>query len=601
MFGTGRLFLPTSTLRSGGRNGIEIRRLIAGFAFICMLAVSAQAEAGILDWAKTVYRGVTKAEDAAPGTILRTLTKEQALTLSAGSIAGAIYIESNGARLTVDALATGVRQLDGALDDLPSLARQARKLAGQVSDCKYVMTRQSALELGAARLGELEKIGSIYVVEPLFGPMRVVAARTPSGVSYLREMRPGVLVPLESEVTKELHSTLMASAKHENLAVVSMYASSDIDSLSDIMSAAGDRLIHSNELLEAVKSASLRKYQGKTLIVVGHIENNSFVLRSADGQISSALPLEMLEQMALKHDVTIISAGCASFCSGGKIGYIAPITDQYVANVVDEAFKSETLGDMLAAFGRGNPLVVSEESIASFVEKYRLDLIAANRHSAVVDGSALTVRLFNPIRRPWLSEETLGGIVGTYILGTILTMIMFRSVRDAYIRVFTRLPSPALPSQRGAYVASAILRSIGFVLISPIIMVCMLSFILAFGGWRYRMGIIEYSWRLFRNPLYVMPLLMYAIASLVYSFIVICFRVFVAVPVYLVTIGLLLVPFAGMLIIISEFNHSLVALSLSILLALFYCVVTLWIFRRLNLPFSRWLNSDVFGANGDKD
>lgn len=56
--------------------------------------------------------------------------------------------------------------------------------------------------------------------------------------------------------------------------------------------------------------ATFQRSQGKTLILMGHVENRAFVVRDAQGDALLQIPIESVRSMARKHKVDLIDLGC---------------------------------------------------------------------------------------------------------------------------------------------------------------------------------------------------------------------------------------------------------------------------------------------------
>jgi hypothetical protein len=62
--------------------------------------------------------------------------------------------------------------------------------------------------------------------------------------------------------------------------------------------------------IHAQLEALVEKSSGRTLIVLGHVENGSFVVENANGAVVARVKIEELNRMAKAHHVSLIEAGC---------------------------------------------------------------------------------------------------------------------------------------------------------------------------------------------------------------------------------------------------------------------------------------------------
>jgi len=491
---------PESLRRCGIR--LHLFALLTLTALCCFPIDSANA--GLLtlllrSGEKTAVKDAEKGAARASASALRRLSLEEITALASGLGAGVVYVEVDGGQLSftlLDKAASSIKQGATDLDDLLSKIRSAK---GGESKVKLVLTRESAEALRPS-IDRLLNTGEVYIVDPTIGPMRLISSIAARSAQYFVELKPGLLAEFDQALPADLGQVLMRDAKPERLAVVPMFSDSDVDSIRMLAEAAGERLLDQRELVDATAKASLSRFRGKTLIVVGHIENSKFVARSANGSIVGSLDIEKLEELARASHTTIISAGCHSFREGSEIGFANSVTDREIANSVSGALKAKTLGEQLGAFGRQNPLVISTDSLLQFETTERLELTELNRYSRQVTAGTGIIRIQTAFEKALVDAETVEILKGWYVIGFVCAILMFRKNRASFLRVSPNLPSAVLPGERLRYIALLILRESIFILLSPIV-VAVTVFTFFLGGWTYRVRTLEFLWNFLRRPI----------------------------------------------------------------------------------------------------
>jgi hypothetical protein len=307
-----------------------------------------------------------------------------------------------------------------------------------------------------------------------------------------------VMVPLQARIQPDAAKALSEPLLRERMRVVSMFAPSDVEALQKLSRAAGDRLEDADVLLEAIRTGSLERLRGQTVIVIGHIEGGAFVARGAGGQKIYAIEIEALERLAAASDTKLISAGCYSSREGARAGFVDAVTDTDMADAVRKAFQAPTNADLLEAFGQKRPLILSEEALDGFAQSRSLYLAQNAQGSTSVRAGALTVRLLSVARRSAV-REALATLVTFFPTGLLALALTWRSNRAGFLRVFPKLPSPRLAETRLHSLATRVARELLFIAVGPIFaIVTAITFF--FGGWSYRESIVVWLWTFLRHP-----------------------------------------------------------------------------------------------------
>ncbi|WP_143138080.1 hypothetical protein [Burkholderia ubonensis] len=471
------------------------RSILARVTFFILCVTTAPSHAGISGGpSNAAESGHYRVSTPEAGTTLGELSKPKLLA-SAARLGDSIYVESSGGKIFAEATRSGNRIVLETTNELTSLPE---KLASP--EKRFVMSRETALALGEA-LKQLVDGGTTFVVEPVLGPMKVDVLKSGGRTSFFREIEPGVLANIETPFSTELANTLAAPAPLENVRVASVYSSSDVDSFASLARVAGDRLINADDFGAAIRSRSLAKYRGKMIIVVGHVEDGSFVARLADGSVSHSIPFQQLESLAKADNITVISFGCTSYCQGAKAGFAGPVTDRAAAESISAVFESRTTGEMLSAFAKEGPFVISDSSISSFLLNRRLQLEDVEGYDKAASSAGHIIRIY--IAGKDESENLIAKMIACfYLIGTVSLLMKFSSNRSSFIRVHPRLPTTHLPNHVTGYILQFSIRELIFILVAPVIS-GVAVFAVVFGS-RKHQEILDFCWTLFRNPLRVL-------------------------------------------------------------------------------------------------
>ena len=88
--------------------------------------------------------------------------------------------------------------------------------------------------------------------------------------------------------------------------------------------------------------------RGKTLIAIGHVDGDSFLMRNNAGATMS-LSLRLLSEKAVQHGVIVVPIGCKSSFAGAPIGFIQNIGTRSVAEFLGAILKPRpTVADLIS-------------------------------------------------------------------------------------------------------------------------------------------------------------------------------------------------------------------------------------------------------------
>ncbi len=97
----------------------------------------------------------------------------------------------------------------------------------------------------------------------------------------------------------------------------------------------------------------LARVEGGTLIVVGHVEGESFVVQNRAGVAVASVSIPSLIEKAAKHHVLLVPLGCRTAAAGVPFGFIKNInTDQVVRFLQELPRVGMTVADIFSGLGR---------------------------------------------------------------------------------------------------------------------------------------------------------------------------------------------------------------------------------------------------------
>jgi hypothetical protein len=107
-------------------------------------------------------------------------------------------------------------------------------------------------------------------------------------------------------------------------------------------------------------NAYLEGQKGKTLLMVGHIENAHFVKRDPHGYLQASYSVPWLVERARFHDVLLIPVGCQSARAGAAVGFIKNIsTDDVSATLRSLPRENPTVGDLLVSLRQASEIEIN--------------------------------------------------------------------------------------------------------------------------------------------------------------------------------------------------------------------------------------------------
>ncbi|MBI2736959.1 MAG: hypothetical protein HYX38_10490 [Rhodospirillales bacterium] len=174
-----------------------------------------------------------------------------------------------------------------------------------------------------------------------------------------------------------------------------------------------------------------RRSSDKLVVIVGHIEETSLVMRGTQGEALARLSISELESSVAGVGKNVLVLGCESACVASS-GYLSPVNVKAVAEALSVVRFGGTHGELLAALAKASPdgLVVT----ASFLNDARLFVAA---RAKAEKGALANQAIFNRVRvaaavpGAWMkpvSATLLGFLSVLEILGIIWLFGLFNCV-----------------------------------------------------------------------------------------------------------------------------------------------------------------------------
>lgn len=113
----------------------------------------------------------------------------------------------------------------------------------------------------------------------------------------------------------------------------------------------------------------LSEFKGKTLVLVGHMENRHFVMDRGPGREPLALDLPGLLQRAAEQGVLLMPIGCSSANEGAYFGFTHPISASQVSKLLQAIpNRPMAVGELFAAFDGIGKLALDAGHSAEYLE-----------------------------------------------------------------------------------------------------------------------------------------------------------------------------------------------------------------------------------------
>jgi hypothetical protein len=321
-------------------------------------------------------------------------SRAEAAFVRAGLPHGSAYVEAEGSQLRV--LVAGVGEgpslsLDtpGWLESLGSLVSRSGAPAGAKPSIVVQLQTAQRMEADVERM--LRQF-DVWAFDGVLAPFPVRA----SSAGVILALRPSLHLPLgRTPIPYELPWILDRPLAPERTRVVGAFGPDHADAAWRLAQAAGTHRTSAIEgLLDQTGAVSLRGHDGEILLIVGHIEKNSFVIQKADGSIARTLPLDPIKAEAARHNASVIFLGCDSYSATRYNGLVGPTSDIYVSRQIESALSEKTLGGFLSRLGTpAEPFVISRESLSANRATVEFASRRTSKKVAAAAGGVVVVRV----------------------------------------------------------------------------------------------------------------------------------------------------------------------------------------------------------------
>jgi len=327
-----------------------------------------------------------------------------------------------------------------------------------------------------------------FVFNPAFGIKRLRAL--PDGRVFA-EVRPTLLVPIEDvALSPDLARFLDLPVNREEISIISSFNETNPDSFAGLLDAGGERVQNFASILDARGNISLDAFRDRVVLVIGHIEDDSFILESAGNGKSASMPLSSMAEAARNSNTTVFYLGCNSFDVSQKTGFAAKVRDLEIFAGMRRALDARSYIDLAAAFGTiDNPFILTANSMNAEVGKAILTMQRLHKNEGLVAGGSYSLRLvanIEVVEAAYWEWLRVGGF--WYALGLIAGLLQVGRVWALFARAFPVLPH--LDLHPGRYYAGAVLRAVIFLVVSPVAVAFALFWILLSGGWSNRESVV---------------------------------------------------------------------------------------------------------------
>ncbi|MBU8538652.1 hypothetical protein [Falsiroseomonas tokyonensis] len=478
----------------------------------------------------------TSAGAASSGRWGSALHRSEAVAL-AGVVSGsAIYADMVGGQLILEAVRGGARAVIDLGDDVAGKLAAAMRAMPTAGGQVIAISDDTARALGQ-RLDGLISQADVRILRRGFPPLPVTRLDIPGSTPrYFVQFSPGLVAPLEVQLSEEMARILTATVRRDAIRVMPLFSTTDVDTLLALANAAGDRMVDLRSFIQGSARLQMKEMQDKLVIAVGHVEGDAFAVRNASGALERRIPFSELEREARESNATImLSAGCRCFAEGAASGFVRPITDLEVAASLRAALEARTNAEFFASFGQpGNPFVITGETLQRLADDQAFRLERLARHDAAVQGASISIRIFSAVRQGSVLGPVLEGILGWYVIGWFGVLFLFRHSRDQFRSLFPVLPNPVIRPFLARI--CLVLREAIFWCLAPFVGGMVLLFVL-FGGWKSRGELHALGWSAVLKPTAFLFSVAYMLISLVITLFILvsCFGLMAAMAVPLVS------------------------------------------------------------------
>ena len=273
-----------------------------------------------------------------------------------------------------------------------SLAQHLSSVVIEVQGKSQLFVPEDVFFQNYETFSKLEKLDNLSVVRADDTVLSTQRLKTINGFERVIELRPHLTLGVKTSTEIDNAIWLMDRAlNRDDIRVISLFdPADDFDNItSTLTNVAGELHIPLPQILDTSMAFTLRHSKNKIVFIVGHIEDNAFVVRRADGSVAAKFSIAQLEQEAQKSNVTLVLLGCEATSVSKQSGFVTPVRATVVAEEIAKALKAKDYGQMLSALATSETPLIVRSAIA---DQVRLIIeISATQNSRAATGRFLTL------------------------------------------------------------------------------------------------------------------------------------------------------------------------------------------------------------------
>jgi hypothetical protein len=439
--------------------------------FLVLFATHLNAQADFLDRLLRLTDDVAKVSTKTATNTTRLFNALTLIPKTGHKNRWALSIEGEGLVLHADTGAKTILASSTALVAGTALSPEVLTLLGKadllipeeyLDDLKDILTKVSEHSKRA-----------FYTLTPDESVKPIHIVKTENSHLIAIEERPGVLISANDEVHSSLRWALSQILLRHQTKIVSLFDDLDVDVLSAFNRKMGELHVPLQSLIRRDVVGWIQKQKRQTIIVVGHVEGDAFVVRNPAGQVVAKIDFVSLDAAARQTDSTVIYLGCETANRAGVTGFLTPVNALRVADALGAAIQQETLSGFFETIAKDTGTLMVRQSIADhtrLVLDAQRALITQERQSQA-QAVFLTIRLstLTRARAPGLAEWIVPGILSriqyVYLLGLFFLFFQMRSRWQTWKEIWWDSPNPQ--AKRMYYIMSSASRLGLFLVMMP--------------------------------------------------------------------------------------------------------------------------------------
>jgi hypothetical protein len=390
-------------------------------------------------------------------------------------------------------------------EDLGVLAETARKAGAPTgTKGKPILTTQSH-EVAALlpRAEILMKHFDLNVFDKAYGAKSVSVFESKGSPVYLVPVRRGLSVRLQdASIPDSVTELFNARLRKNDVKMLAMFSDSDPDSLARILEVGRDRVAQMTGKISSPEQFTLAGFEDGVAILVGHVENNAFVLNPTTlNRNPLSISFAKIEAEAAQTNTTVIYVGCDSFNDITGTGYLQKVRDTEIAPALKKALDADSYLDLLSNLGTAkNPFILDPKHLIGEAGRVNIETQRLYENEALVDGGATTVRigLAGRIGVPMGPTDVASFMIYAYCLAAALSIFASRRNWKSYTHVFPSLPNRVLHPI--TFLLGSSIKIILFIILLPVSVLSVTLMLLIFARWSQREEILDLFWSIVVKP-----------------------------------------------------------------------------------------------------